>query len=226
MVSHHYDESIARAMRQVAAGVKEHIPIDTTLAELTRAAVELIDGVDYADVLLISNGEFRSISPTSPIATQASKAQEQTSQGPCVDAADRDVIVRCSDLESDRRWPQFAREARAAGVLSVVSLRLYTHDADSGALNLLGAERGSLSAEGEALGAMLATQAALLMISADREQQFESALASRDVIGQAKGIIMERFAVDAIQAFELLKRVSQESNTPVRHIAERLVKRG
>jgi GAF domain-containing protein len=136
------------------------------------------------------------------------------------------VIVRCDDLRNDGRWPHFARAACDAGVLRVMSFRLYTRGDDSGALNLFGSKPGSFTAEHEAVGAMLATHAALSIIAADRQDQFDSALASRDLIGQAKGIIMERFGVDAIRAFELLRRLSQESNTPVRVIAERLTSRG
>jgi transcriptional regulator with GAF, ATPase, and Fis domain len=225
-MSHRYDELIARAMTQLAAGAGQRTASDTILGDLTAAAVQLIHGVDCADILLINKGGFHSIAPTSPIATELDEAQKRTGEGPCLDAVERDVIVRCNDLRSDGRWPQFAREAEAAGVVSVMSFRLYTQGTDSGALNLFGFQPGSFTAEPEAVGAMLATQAALTMVNGDRQRQFESALASRDLIGQAKGIIMERFNVDAIRAFELLSRVSQQSNTPVRVIAERLVRRG
>jgi AmiR/NasT family two-component response regulator len=70
---------------------------------------------------------------------------------------------------------------------------------------------------------MLATNTALAWNLLRRDQQFRSALASRDIIGQAKGLVMERFGVDAVQAFELLRRLSQDSNTPVSGVAHRLV---
>jgi hypothetical protein len=225
-MSHRYDDLITEAMAELADDVGGLRPIETALAELTRAAVRLIEGVDCADILLIKGGEFRSVGATSPIAAGVDLAQRWTGEGPCLDAAERDVIVRCNDLGGDCRWPRFAQEARAAGVLSVMSFRLYTHAADSGALNLFGFAPGSFAAEPEAVGAMLATHAAVMLLSAERQHQFESALASRDIIGQAKGIIMERFDVDAIQAFELLARISQRSNKPVRIVAARLVKRG
>jgi hypothetical protein len=98
--------------------------------------------------------------------------------------------------------------------------------ADSGALNLYGFTPGSFTGDLEAVGAMLATHAALAIIASDGQHQFEWALASRDLIGQAKGIIMERFDVDAIRAFGMLRRLSQRSNIPVRALAERLTRRG
>ena len=75
----------------------------------------------------------------------------------------------------------------------------------------------------EALGAMLATHAALALSAANTREQFYSALASRDRIGQAEGIVMERFSIDAVQAFEMLKTLSQETNTPIRDLAEQVI---
>ncbi|MDN4517244.1 MULTISPECIES: ANTAR domain-containing protein [Mycobacteriaceae] len=93
----------------------------------------------------------------------------------------------------------------------------------SAALNLLARSPRAFSAEAEALGAMLATHAAIALSVVNKEQQFESALASRDAIGQAKGILMERFGIDAVGALELLKKLSQDSNTAIPVIAERLI---
>ena len=62
--------------------------------------------------------------------------------------------------------------------------------------------------------------------SARRDEQFQRALSSRDVIGQAKGMIMERYRVDAVQAFEVLRKLSQDSNVPLLQIAAELVENG
>ena len=70
---------------------------------------------------------------------------------------------------------------------------------------------------------MLVTHAAVALSAVNTRQQIDSALASRDHIGQAKGIVMERFDVDAVQAFAMLKTLSQESNTPLRQLAERVI---
>jgi GAF domain-containing protein len=225
-VTHSYDDALRTAMADLAGTAEDaRKPIERTLSELTEAAVALIEGVDCAGVLLIKDGEFSSLAGTSDVARALDHAQRDTGEGPCVDAAERDVIVRCNDLRKDSRWPRFSEVAISNGVLSVMSFRLYTKGVDSGALNLFGFGTGSFTAEPEALGAMLATHAAISLVAANRQQQFDSALASRDLIGQAKGIIMERFDVDAGRAFELLRRVSQESNTPVKVIAARLAER-
>jgi AmiR/NasT family two-component response regulator len=73
------------------------------------------------------------------------------------------------------------------------------------------------------LGMIFATHTALVWNMARSDQQFRTALVSRDIIGQAKGMLMERFDIDAAAAFGLLTRVSQESNTPVALIAQRVI---
>jgi ANTAR domain-containing protein len=88
---------------------------------------------------------------------------------------------------------------------------------------LLGRNPREFDHEVEALGAMLATQAAIALIAANKQRQFASALASRDLIGQAKGITMHRYSVDALHAFEMMVKLSQDSNTPVRVIAQQII---
>jgi len=201
--------------------------INSTLYGVTTAAVELIDGVDAADVLLISElDHYQSVAATSPLPSKLDGFQRDFQNGPCVVAADGDPVVRCDDLRTDPRWPNFAKSAVSVGVHSVLSFQLYTNGAGMGALNLFGMRAGVFGNEDEALGAMLATHAALALMAQDKERQFRSALASRDLIGQAKGMIMERFHVDAIRAFQLLTAMSQNSNTRVVEVAAEIVKRG
>jgi AmiR/NasT family two-component response regulator len=102
--------------------------------------------------------------------------------------------------------------AAEAGVSSPVGFRWFRH---AGGVNPC-----------LAVGAMLATHAATALIADDVRLQFQSALASRDIIGQAKGMIMERFDVDAVRAFELLTKLSQNSNIRLAEVAEEIVSRG
>jgi transcriptional regulator with GAF, ATPase, and Fis domain len=201
--------------------------IDATLYGVTTAAVELIDGVDCADVLLISNPDhYRSVAATSLLPSKLDNFQQEFHDGPCVVAADGNPVVRCDDLRTDGRWPDFAKSAVSVGVHSVMSYQLYTHRTEMGALNLFGMRSGVFGNEEEALGAMLATHAALALMAQNKELQFQSALASRDIIGQAKGMIMERFQVDSVRAFQLLTAMSQNSNTRVIQVAAEIVERG
>jgi ANTAR domain/GAF domain len=163
-------------------------------------------------VLLISGPElFRSLAPTSQLAIDVDGMQRRFREGPCLDAAVGSSVILCSDLAKDPRWPSFAKEAIAAGVHAMLSFQLFTHNGRMGALNLFGCTPGAFTLESKALGAMLATHVGNAFIAADKELQFKSALSTRDMIGQAKGMIMERFNVDAVQAFDLLTKLSQQS---------------
>lgn len=222
-----YADVLRRTMAELTEKFAYPTEIGATLRSVTAAAVELIVGVDCADVLLISGPtDFQSVAATSPLAVHIDGFQQRFGEGPCLDAVAGDAVVRCNYLRADPRWPTFAESAVAAGVLSMTSFQLYTHNARRGALNLFGCQPDVFNPDAEAVGAMLATHAAIALLAHDKELQFRSALASRDVIGQAKGMIMERFGVDAVRAFELLKSLSQNSNTRLADVAAEIVERG
>ncbi|PRC42211.1 ANTAR domain protein [Mycobacterium sp. ITM-2017-0098] len=202
--------------------IAEETPLEETLAAVTATAVSLIAGIDYADVMLVDHGEFESIAPTDPLVSDLDALQLRLQQGPCLQAAVGEEVIRCPDLSHDERWPQFATMAVQAGVHSMLSFRLYTHRTGSGALNLLGRTAHPFGHEDLLVGAMLATHAATAVLAVNKQRQFESALASRDVIGQAKGMLMERFNINAVRAFEMMTKLSQDTNTPLRVIARRI----
>jgi GAF domain-containing protein len=227
MDDHEFAELLRGTMADLTEKFARPTEIGATLQTVAAAAVDLIDGVDSADVLLISRPDrYASLGATSQLAVDLDHVQLRFAQGPCMDAAAGDSVVRSNDLREDQRWPHFAKAAVAAGVLSMLSFQLYTHDHRRGALNLFGLKPHAFDPDAEAVAAMLATHAAIALIAEDKQLQFQSALASRDIIGQAKGIIMERFNVDAVRAFELLTLVSQNTNTPVAKLAADIVARG
>ena len=220
---------LSAAMADLVANFATPSDAASVLASVTARAVELIHEVDFADILLIDGDRYQSLAPTSPIANDLDTLQWTLQEGPCLAAAVGDGAVVCPDFSTETRWPRFAAAAVEAGIGSMMSFQLYTSPAAAGgvggrgALNLLSRNRLHFSVEDQIIGAMLASHAATALIAADRQTQFESALASRDLIGQAKGILMERFKVDAVRAFALMTKLSQDSNTPVRIIAARIV---
>jgi transcriptional regulator with GAF, ATPase, and Fis domain len=220
-------ELLRRTMVDLTEKAALPTEVDSILQSVTVAAVELIAGVHCADVLLISGPDlFRSLAATSQLAVDLDEMQRRFREGPCLDAAVGHSVILCNNLGTDPRWPSFAKAATSAGVHAMLSFQLFTHNGRMGALNLFGLKPDGFTLESEALGAMLATHAANAYIADDKELQFRSALDSRDVIGQAKGMIMERFGVDAVRAFDLLVKLSQQSNTRVAVVAAELVAKG
>lgn len=123
------------------------------------------------------------------------------------------------DLSTEPRWPRFAPAAVFAGVQAMLCFRLYTGGERSGALNLFSAQPSVSGEDDEEHGALVATHAAIALIGAEHHRQFQSALATRDAFGQAKGMIRERYGLDAV---EILRTLSQQMNVPVAELAARI----
>ena len=123
-------------MRELTENFVDEANLDQNLGRVTAAAVELIDGVDYADVLLIDGGRFRSVAPTDAIVSDLDELQMRTEQGPCLEAAEDHTAIRSPDLEQDPRWPAFSSAAVAAGVRSLVSFQLFVQGTSMGALDV------------------------------------------------------------------------------------------
>jgi GAF domain-containing protein len=216
--------SLAEKMAELARRVAAPSTVDEVLANVTTAAIEIIPGVDTAGVLLITKGgAFETHAGTTELVHELDMLQEQFSEGPCVQAAIDELIVRTDDFREERRWPQYAPAALKKGVRSGLSFKLYTSKNTAGALNLFAFEPNVFDSQSEAIGSVLAAHAAAAILASRHGEQLQSALTSRDVIGQAKGIIMERFKVDAVQAFEMLRNLSQTSNTKLTEIAQNVI---
>lgn len=218
-----YDDSIRKAMNDLVTGDSRGGVLEHSLATVTAAAVELVDGVDFADVMIISEDRMRSVSPTVPLLAELDTAQVNLRQGPCLEAATSGAMVRCTDLRTDVRWPKYAAVAVAAGVHSMLSFQLITANNGIGALNMFGLDPRDADPAAEAIGALTATLATVALMVADSQEQFVAALSSRDLIGHARGMLMNHFGVDAGHAFEMLRDLSQSSNISVRIIAQQIV---
>ena len=150
--------------------------------------------------------------------------QQRHREGPCLTAAWEEKTVHVADLETDERFPLYARDALAqTPIRSVMAFQLWIAGETMGALNVYAETANSFSAETRDIGLVFAAHSSVAWNAARRDEQFKKALASRDVIGQAKGMLMERYGVNAIQAFELLRKLSQDANTPLIQVATDLV---
>jgi GAF domain-containing protein len=211
-------------MAELARAAAAPRSVDEVLSDVTSTARELIPGTDTAGVLLIGKGgKFDSVAGTDDLPHQLDDLQMTFNEGPCVQAALDELIVRTDDFRAEERWPRYASAAVEIGVLSGLSFKLYTADRTAGALNLFAFKPNAFDAEDETTGVVLAAHAAAAILASRQGEQLESALSTRDRIGQAKGIIMERFGVDDVQAFEMLRRLSQDGNTRLIEVAQRVI---
>lgn len=197
---------------------------DEIFSDVTAAAVDLIDGIDTAGILLITGeGSYESHACTSPLPCELDVLQETFQEGPCLEAALDDLVVTTEDFRDEPRWPAYSAEVAKLGVLSGMSFRLYTTDRTAGALNLFGFEPRAWDAEAITTGAVLAAHAVAAILAGQRRDDLRSELATRDRVGQAKGIIMERYRVGDLRAFEMLRALAQEEGTTLTVIAQRVI---
>ena len=198
--------------------------VDDVLVDVTAAAKELIAGVDIAGVLLVGkDGTHQTLAPTSDVMFKLDELQMTTGEGPCLQAALDEIVIRTDDFRNEPRFPNYAPKVVELGLLSALSLKLYTADRTAGALNLFGYEPRPWNSEAETIGMVLAAHAASAILASRESEQLQSALSTRDRIGQAKGIIMERFKIDDVRAFEMLRKLSQDTNTKLVDVAHRVI---
>jgi GAF domain-containing protein len=206
--------------------------VSDLLDVVVNLAVSVISEVDGASVsVVVGDGpQFETSNASSLTVRDIDEAQYEQAQGPCVEAIRTSHEVSIS-LPADQ-WPQFSARAEMAGMRSVWSLPLVAGEQTTGALNLY-----STLARGWDVGAAttargLAGQAAVVLASAVSlanaelaNHHLQQALENRDVIGQAKGIIMVQEGVTAGEAFDVLRRASQRSGRKLRDIAGEVVSR-
>lgn len=197
---------------------------ESVLADLTAEAARLVPGAQYAGIIAVHKTMVETVAASHGHVAALEGVERGHIEGPWHPVAWINRVVRIDDLGTEWRWPSYRDTAIAlTPIRSVLSLRLSADAKTTGALNLYSEDPHGFDDESVAMGSVFATHAAVVWEIVRRREQFQRALASRDIIGQAKGILMERFRVDAERAFELLKRLSQHSNVPVAEIARRLV---
>lgn len=215
---------VAEQLGRLARSLQAEGDTGVLLDEIVAAAVHLVPGAQEASISqVVAKRQVTSPHRTGDLPERVDAIQTDTGEGPCLDAAYEHETVRVPDLRHEQRWPDFARRAVEAGAGSMLSFQLYVRGDTLGALNLYNREPDAFDDESEQVGLLLASHAAVAFADAQKLDHLQRAVASRDLIGQAKGMLMERYAIDDRAAFRVLARVSQTSNRPLRAVAEELV---
>jgi len=220
------EPGIARELSELARELQADLTTEALLKHIVMAAVTEVPGAQYAGITQLTGKEFATTAASGELVERIDRAQYETGEGPCLDAARHHETVRCDDLRTEARWPRFGRQAAGLGVLSMLSLQLFAGDDSFGALNLYAGTAAAFGQDSESTGILLASHAALAMTAARTQAGLLTALDSREMIGQAKGILMERYKITGVQAFGLLVASSQAVNRKLRDVAAHLVATG
>ncbi len=216
-------EPVDKFARDVAAGDGELERLELGV----QWVVELVDGCDHASVSVIERSGMTTLAASSQTAFDCDQLQYRLGEGPCVETVRTHVTVVSDVLASDPRWPRWAPSvAEQHGIGSIVSMLLYTRDDAYGALNMYSEQPHAYTSQDFVMAHSLAAHLAVAAVAGRQVDQLSLAVVSRTVIGQAEGILIERFKVTPDGAFEMLRRRSQNSNRKVVTLAEDLVRTG
>jgi hypothetical protein len=197
--------------------------LDTTLANITSAAVEVLPQVQYASITLRHpDGGLDSYAVTDELVADLDQHQYALQEGPCYDATTAGRYALASDLSADERYPHYGPVAVQAGIHSQAAIRLFENARTACGLNLYSREVGALD-KAQTVSRLFSHQAAVALAYSVEVTTLNEAVRSRTQIGQAIGIVMERYKIPEQQAFAFLTRLSQNSNIKVRQIADQLI---
>ena len=223
-------DRFAQQMASMARDLLAQPSVDSTLERITASATELVEGCDAAGILVLHGTAVQTLAPTDQLVVESDRLQERLREGPCFDAArdsEGERVFRISDFSDEQpRWPAYRPRARRLGVGSMMGFLLFTEDEDLGALNLYSRRPGAFTEISEMAGWLLASHAAVAFSSARTHAQLEQAVATRHVIGEAMGILMGSHHLTEEQAFDVLRRFSQEHNIKLREVARRVCEQG
>ena len=178
----------------------------------------------YAGVILVHDGSrVETVAATHPVVADLDRIQLEGGEGPDLEViADRHGVL-VPDVRSEQRWPSWAKAVAATGVRSMLGTRLYTASATIGSLNFYDTEPHRFGPEDADVAHMLARHASVAMDAARDTEHLWKAIDARNLVGQAQGMLMERYGVDAEQAFAVLRRYSQDNNVKLHVVAQRLI---
>ncbi len=219
------DSKIAHAIAHAANQMHRAATVDDTLEVIVRSAAEALPTFDHIGVSTTEkDGVIITRASTSPLVLQLDDLQYSLHEGPCVASMDGDDVVPAPHIKDDTRWPHYLPGALDLGLKSQLGVRLHLDDHGTiGGLNLYSTTSEEIAEEDVIVAAFFATHASLALGKARHIESLNHAIASRQLIGQAIGIVMERYDINDEAAQAFLWRASSHSNTKVRAIAATLV---
>ncbi len=195
---------------------------ERTIEAVTEQARSAL-GCDDAGVLLRVSGELTTAYATSKRVEESDRIQRESGEGPCFAASKTAEIFRVDDTTLETEWPDWAWQVSKLGIRSGLGVPLRTHDRNYGALNLYSETPSYFGEDEVAIAMIFARHASIALDGATKEESFAQAIDARKIIGQAQGIIMERYDVDADTAFHTLRQFSQVNNIKLRAVAEHVI---
>lgn len=222
-----HEDDLLELLAGIALELSEAETLQATMQRVVDLAEQLIVACHGASLMLISKGGMiETPAHSSRTALDSDRAQYETGEGPCLDAIRDEPRVVLNDLQADRRWPAYRARASELGIGSMLAFRLFVSGDTIGALNLYSREVDAFDMRSQVVGQVFAMHASVALKASLTEAALDTMLRSRDVIGQAKGIIMARRRMTADMAFEALRDLSQRRNQRIHELAQKIAETG
>lgn len=213
--------SMLSALDAASESLRGSGDVEQTLQTIVASALRAIPSARHAGISLYKRGVITARASSDPLVAKIDAVQSELGEGPCVDAVSRGEIVIVDDLgEARERWPRFVPRVLDLGLRGLASFPLITGgNKPDGALNLHAEDIRVFDEHDLTTGQLFAGQAALALDGAVTAEGLQRALESRDVIGQAKGVLMDQYSVDAETAWGRLQHASQDTNIKLVDVA-------
>ncbi len=220
------DEDLGDRFAAIARSLRAQPNELQTVEKALSVAVEMIEGCQHAGISLVKGGRrIETPAATSEVALRGDRLQYELNEGPCLDTIQSQETVVSRDLLHESRWPSWApRVVEELGVRSMLCFQLFTTAKSYGALNLYSERIDGFDHHDNAVGLALSAHIAVALAASREIDTRDLAIVNRTVIGQAEGILMERYDLTAENAFAVLRRVSQERQTKLSVVAADLVR--
>jgi GAF domain-containing protein len=218
------DFAVAEGLARASAMMNTSRSFQGTLDAIVQATRTSLPEFGHVSISVKNRqGTFETEAGTDQLVWELDGVQYDLGEGPCLQAVEDEPVVVVERLRHEQRWPRYVPAALERGVLSQVAVRLFTDNQHVAGLNLYSTERDDVDVSSIETARLFATHAAIILGHAQQEDQLHQALQNRKTIGQAIGILMERYRIDADRAFQFLIRASSTSNVKLRDVAEEVV---
>jgi GAF domain-containing protein len=214
---------VAQGLRDVARSLEAEPDLLHVLGAIVASVTDTVPGAEHAGVSLYERQLLQTVASTSDLTKRINNIEHELDEGPCLQALLDHHSYRIDDMSQDTRWPRFAAAAEAHGVRSMLGYKLFTSGRTLGTLDLYSAKPNAFNAESEVVGEVFAAHAAIALLGSTQQAEWQTALNSRDTIGMAKGILIQRERLTDVQAFNLLVSTSQNANIKLHDLAVWLI---
>ena len=220
----HAVSDFAESITEAARTLNQPRSLNDTLQTIVEVACNSVPGFDQVGIATLEKkGKIVTSAFTGDLVLHLDKVQYGLREGPCSAALLGTDAISVSSLRHEQRWTQYVPHALAAGVRSQMTVKLHLAQATMGGINFYSTTSDEVGPDAQALGRLFATHAAIALGHAYERETLNAALESRTVIGQAVGILMERYEMSADRAFAFLVRASSHANIKLRAVAQELV---